>query len=674
MRRHTIALISLSVMLTCSTSYAHAGFWGKVWGGAKSVASAPFKAGGWLIGQGVKSAVDPAIDGTFRRLRETTDYAAEKVDAVVGKHISKLDEMAKSRIDQIDKVMEKRLDQVDSMLDDKIQKISDLANHVLDRQAEILDTSLSRVEVMMRDNLSDLDRLSADTLNRLEEVQSNAFDRVDAALQDQVPLAAGLVARQFVLATTILVFIVVLVGYGGIQLFKGVPSLASSGGLSFRTVLDKLKENLRSTGKAVVHVGVPMAMVAFLIHGIYWSYYTTANSARVSRLQSAAVVFEAAGDFRSALAFRKRAFALDGSTDHKYWVNRNELLASFVQAHGRTNPTEIARRLGHLLSQNSKNVALDGEIQAMRVYLVSRYNSQTGFANLIGSSTNNLTQDIIAYKAAHFKKAAIDRPSLGYLVLMSDIAITLDDPALMFLPRLKAANALAAELAAAYPTYAAGLIVRAQLASFLVDQASMGPSVQTPDSVLLASIETDLKAATAIDPILVRYVELLSRDLPDHALSEVHGYANQEVANRTEEAKNKVQAKLLEFTSELNDAAKQVFGWQPLAEMEVERALTRSLRRSLGEAAMNSKIDAARNVVSGLNANVLPNVKITLCLNVADAADKISRPDIASLWLDKAKELMDLNPDAKDETLWKRFDTLLKQVYNQKLTSLLAAL
>ena len=104
--------------------------------------------------------------------------------------------------------MKTRLDQADSLIDKNLLKAESIAINLLDHEGAILDAAQTRLEEMV-------DR----SLTRAESLESNAFDRVDAALQDQVPFAASRVAREFANMLFVIIFAVVLVGYGGALLW-----------------------------------------------------------------------------------------------------------------------------------------------------------------------------------------------------------------------------------------------------------------------------------------------------------------------------------------------------------------------------------------------------------------------------------------------------------------------
>ena len=123
------AVVWLVLTPSCS-----ADIFGDIWNGVKGVVSAPVDLVGSVLGSGASAAADPVLDNAFARVRQSTDYAADKfqgvfdneinkVDRVTGKRIDPIDAIAGKRIDQLDQIAGTRLDEVDKILDDKIGKI-----------------------------------------------------------------------------------------------------------------------------------------------------------------------------------------------------------------------------------------------------------------------------------------------------------------------------------------------------------------------------------------------------------------------------------------------------------------------------------------------------------------------------------------------------------------------
>ena len=255
-RNFSYFFLIVVLCLSFPSQTADAGLFSKIVSGVKSVVSAPVKAVGWLVGQGVNSAVDPALDNSFGRLRETSDHALDRMDTISGARVAELsqlasssikqlDEVSKKRLEQLDSIMATRLDQVDAIMDSKLDRVESLADHVLDREAEILDKTLNDAESLVNRSL-----------DKLQEIETDAFDRVDAALQDQVPFAAGKVARTVEWTAAVIVFIVVLVGFGGVTLIR--RTAADEEGVS---LLHRMKANLRTVPRTLLTVGLPMVFL-----------------------------------------------------------------------------------------------------------------------------------------------------------------------------------------------------------------------------------------------------------------------------------------------------------------------------------------------------------------------------------------------------------------------------
>ena len=100
------------------------------------------------------------------------------------------------------------------------------------------------------------------------------MNKVDSALQDQVPLAASQVAHEFVVAALAVVFLVVLVGFGGVSLQRKLQTARKHSESS--SVMEILRKGvvsfLQTLPQEAVAVVLPMVIISVAILGAYEAY------------------------------------------------------------------------------------------------------------------------------------------------------------------------------------------------------------------------------------------------------------------------------------------------------------------------------------------------------------------------------------------------------------------
>jgi tetratricopeptide (TPR) repeat protein len=694
-----VFLIVLSIVIPVEASW-----WKKAVGIVGGVVAAPVKAVGWVVGQGVKSAVDPALDGAFARMRDTTDYAAKEFNSVAQQNIAQLnkdetdritqlDDVAATRINQIDTLMGKRLDQVNDILNDKIQQVNTLADHVLDRQAAILDNNLSRESAILDKNVAALDQLSDKTLDRLNDIQNDAFDRVDSALQDQVPFAASQTAWEIVVAGVVLAFLIVLVGAFGMQLLKGVPqqvrnTRGSARDLDsiFKCTIQSLWANLGQAVKSMVVVAPAMLVIACVVLLAYWLYFNTANNRRIAKLENAAISFERIGEYRTAMSFRRRAFSLGPNANRQYWISRNEILAGFAQGYERVSPIELWREINQLRTTQATLASADGDLESLRIYLTGRYfgaftvvgagvpATQPSQQLIVGPNGAPLawSQLISNFKASFLGGSPQDLPALGYLVLMTDLRMQLDDSGTPVPTRIQTAAAITDQLVNLYPKYAVGFLLRAELKSTTIDADEYRATAQSSPSFdgvkLRNDVEQDLEKVTSLDPLLMRYAYLCCTEMPRDAVDSITKLISVESTKRSADDTTAAQKSVKQYAEGLRASAQEVFQWQELADIEVEQATARAIRRDVGERKL---LDLATEARAMLTGNDPATVQFDKCLEVGQAAIQIDRPDIAQIWIDSATQVESLRPNAITADEKQRISALQIDVTNTPLTPLL---
>lgn len=352
-----MALAIVSLLAIYSADAGFGSFLKKVGSGLKAVATAPFKLAGSIVGPGVKAAVDPALDGAFDRARQTADYAAGRFGSefeTKGKELIKeLDKVAETRLTQVDTILKNRLDQVDTILDKRLHQYEDISKGLLERQAQILDHTLTKTDVVLQRNISEIGKISERSLTKIQQIESDALDRLEATIQDQVPFAATQVVRDLQFLAVVIIPLVVVLCVAAASLLRGVKQAAQAAapaGLKTQAtnIWKQLHANFGTMWRRVVTVGVPVAIVAIVVHLGFVAYYWQADSTRLRRITTAAQMFEKVGDFSEAMKFRRRAFALKSNGRNLYHLQRDKFLALFAQSALRPNLDELAVHLRYL--------------------------------------------------------------------------------------------------------------------------------------------------------------------------------------------------------------------------------------------------------------------------------------------------------------------------------------
>ncbi|MBX3744123.1 MAG: hypothetical protein KF833_02335 [Verrucomicrobiae bacterium] len=180
----------------------------------------------------------------------------------------------------------------------------------------------------------------------------------------------------------------------------------------------------------------------------------------------------------------------------------------------------------------------------------------------------------------------------------------------------------------------------------------------------------------------MRYVELLSRELPPEAVTALEELLGKTPGNARSNATIKdgdrevklvdyAKAELSRFAQVLKSAADEVFRLRELSDLEVERALLRAVRRDLGYRALSALTDDARKKLTG---NVVPTERFDECLKVVQHAEELGRPDIAELWIRRAELIRDENPNAISETQRERLESLTGKIRMSSLGGVLAVI
>lgn len=637
MRRRTYITAFLIVTLCMPL---HAGLLGDLWHGVKSVVSAPVKAVGWLVGQGIDSAVDPALDNAFGRLKETTDHAIDRADSAAGariaqiddlakQRIAQLDDVAKNRINQVDEVLKVRLDQAEHILDTQLTHLEDIGIQLLDREAKILDENVTRVEGILEH-----------TVDRLQEVETDAFDRVDAALQDQVPFAAGQVARTMEWTAAVIVFIVVLVGFGGVELLRRVRTDASH-----QPLFRKLWSHLAYVPRTLVLVGVPMLFLFGIIQVGYVAYCERSDSGRVARVEDAADLLERAGDFRAATTFRKRALALRGDQRRHFMVVRDQWLSTFWQRRIGQDTLEMLQAFNSLMTDASYSAFArsDPELTAAEIYIKASY-----FPDQAAGGSVAAIED---YKTRLVGRTS-RRPVLGRLVFMSQARISLNDGTKPIEARLKDVAAIADALLAVpdYRRYAPGLVLRSQVAVHLLELERDRLNSSITDEVITErskKVTEDVEMASAADPNLARYMRFRSRPLPNEVTKNILEWSKKSAQDRAAkeggDLQTKVAKQINDYAAELERLIRPLLGVEVLSRAKVERQLLYAMRSGVGELQLKEQIEAARK--SKRDGKAAAELYAAYKA-VSDTAIVLGKLQLAEAWLNESLAITRSSQDA----------------------------
>jgi hypothetical protein len=637
-------------------------FVGDVVGGAVNfvgdVASLPFKAVGGLAG----SAIDPALSGTFRRIHEVTDHAADRMDQVAKDNIERLDGVATDRLNQVDKiltnrinqvdrvaaknieaidgVLKARIDQVDGVLDNKLDKIEAIASEVIDREARIVDESLTRLDQMLDKDIT-----------RLAMIEGDAFDRIEAALQDQVPSTVSHVTFSVEIMAAVVVFLTVVSVCCGIELYLELRKVDF---FSTRTVSGRLGnlKNKFTDGlttvlpRTVATVMVPLFVLLMVIQAGYYLYIRHGESARVARLDSAADLLAAAGDFRSAVTFRRRAYSLStGDPDRRFYLDRDTWLADLSQSRSGLKAASLSPRYVGMKGRD------DPEVKGAYLYFGLREaNPGSKRFSDLRKEADEYCRKYLESDATYLGLTGIKAlPVMGQLVQMGRIRASLDDPDTDIATRLKTARCLADQLTKKYPEYAPGFALQAQLRAYEFAALENAPAadrqkVKESREDSRKKIEANIAMVSMTDPDLYVYLKFRLAPLPSGLRENVTAAAAMEGERKT--LGEAAGPQFEEFVTSLRDLIRPILSHDLLAKAEAERNALRVVAR-----------EAAELKVKALAAN--KDLNVDHCLRVSAAAASADQMEVAEVWLTKAMELA-TEPNLKKQ-IAKRTNLLRKQ-------------
>lgn len=641
------------------TQYADAGFLGDVWGGLKKVGgaivSAPGKAIRWgvgqTIGQAVGGAVDPALDSAAQHFRDAgnslIDHAADKAQETLKEGLKDFDKIAENRLTQLDDIAQRRLDQVNQIMTDRIAQFEDVSMRLIQKQAQVIDASLDKQEQILDRSLNRVDEILSKNVDRLDEISTNAFDRVEAAVQDQVPFAAGKVAQELVMAVIVITLVVVLIGYGGVMSLRAFH--ASSSGSFLNRFLDAIKILPREFAT----VGIPLLIGALCIYGIYSVYLGTVQRARVARLQDAAEILETAGDFNGALKFRRRVVSLrvDQEQD-QYRFLRDELLADFSRPSASSSRGSLEPRFAALQQRFSKYVAGDLELEAADLYLQEKLTRYVVIENEEDRKTVlEHEQDVAARLDVFLKKLQDTKKTttLGKYAFLSRLRLLLDNPVISLQQRLNDASKLVDELLSRYQNYATALVLRAQLTAMRGDM-ELNRRVPGPTDQLLQRTREDLGKAALYDLDRVNLVQISSFTFSSETANRLAALAavpmtaraTPEFQKQQAEAKLAVDTAALGLQKQIQGVLTSDFMSRYLTEMQIRAAMS----DAVGSSKLKKLIEDARAM---FNAGESTNAFFKKCVEISVLAERNGQPFIAEMWRVEAGEQKKIHPDMAKE-------------------------
>ncbi len=593
----------------------------------------------------VQGTLGPAIDEAAAKFTAVADHAADRIDQSLKTENIALDQIAQQNIARIDVVMKTRIDQVDKLIDDKLQRIQLIADDTLNREASLIDNALNKESSIINNALTRIDTISDRSINRIQGIETDAMNRIDSALQDQVPLAASRVANEIVAAALVIVFLVVLVGFGGVSLLR---KLQRAGNQSASSVSQTLRVGLKSFWRELpqeaVTVVLPMIFISAAIIGGYEAYRYSVKHLRVSRLAKAASLLEAAGEYRLAAELRRRVVSVDESSDtagKAYKLKADLWLASFSEAHVRDVNT-LMRQL--LALEEDGGSSSNGDLIAASLYL----SAQLG---------NQIDPDGIQRYRERFLagKQSSQVPFLGKLVLITQIKRDLDQPG-SIKNRLDKALTELRELERLYPNYANAKVLAGMLLGSQADIASRGPApapAPNSESKLREGVQTTLARAATLDPELVQVVRLANFVLPPDILKDLD-----------ESPQNADLPKRLAVFANANamPLARSVLVSEVLSQTAVDRALLHAIRRGVGERRADKLIASAR--ASGQK----PEDRLSTLVNLSESLFSIGSFALAEEWTAVARgSVSAVKPP--DPAMIDRITTLETSLQNAKLSA-----
>jgi hypothetical protein len=593
----------------------------------------------------LETATAPALDNAASKFTQVVNGAADKLDQSLQAENESIDSIAKRNVDRIDVLTQTRLSDVDTLIGANLKKINADANGLLNREALIIDNALKQENTIANNALDRVQAISDQSLTKLQGIESDAFDRIDSALQDEVPVAAGKVAHEFVIAALVIICIVALFGFAGISLWKNFQQAREAGSSMPQILKSGFASFWRTLPQEAAVVVIPTLLIAAVILAGYESYLRSTQAMRVSRLEKAAQLLESAGDYKLASQLRRRVLGVDGEHDgnRKQFSYQADLwLADFTQERS-VDLSDLLARLS--LLENNDLSKTNGDLRASALYL--KANMEDDFDTAAAKQYEQTLLD---------GKTASQAPFLGKLVLMVQIKAELDRVA-PAADRVEAALKITQQLRALYPNYPNGHILAAALSGMQADALASGESRDpNKEAALRKGMSDELARAGALEPDLIRIIRLDNSELPADVLKDLD--ENPRSPNLT--------ARLSAFASrEIDPLARTVLVSEVLAHLAVDRTILHAARRGVGERRV-------ARAIAALPGSAKPEQRAGAMASIAQQFLDMNGYLPAENWAQSARNALAGTPNA-DPALSRRIDAIFQATAQSKISQDLAA-
>jgi hypothetical protein len=570
----------------------------------------------------LETATAPVLDNAATRFTEVARSAASQIDETLKTENAGIDQLAQTNIGRIDTLLQTRLDDTGKLIDERLLRVEKDADRVLDREASLIDNALTRENTIVTQSLDRLQTISSTSLDRIESIEGDAFNRINSALEDQVPVAASQVAHEFVIGALVVACVLALFGLAAINLWRNLKNSRSEQRSTFGALKAGFVSFWHTLPQQATAVLIPTILVAGIVLAGYETYLKSTQAMRITRLEKAASLLEAGGEYKLAADLRRRAAAIDsdGGEAKQFAYQADLWLTDFTQTHSTPLP-ELLAKLDALGQTN-------GDLQAASIYL----NGNSG-------AVANYVQTFLEGKRPE------QVPFLGKLALMAQIKATLDNSGSP-VARVEAALKQTQQLQALYPKYANGYLASAMLMAM---QADCAAGDARHGAALRETVTANLTRAESLDPALVRIVRLNAISLPADLLKDL---------DKDPKAAG-LNARLTEFaTNEIAPLARTILVSNALTRVASERTMLRAARRSLGEL-------KAEHAVAALPASA--EKRAPAMLSIAQQFFDIDSFLLAQHWVTLAAQAQ------HDTALSQRIDLLNNSIEQAKLSPALPA-
>jgi hypothetical protein len=603
------------------------------------------RAVGVKLGGTLETATAPALDNAASKFTEVVKSAAGTLDQSLQAENESVDTIARRNVERIDTLTQATLHQVDDAADARLQQLQVGAVNLLDREAGIVDNALKQENTIANNALDRIEAISGQSLSRLQAIEGDAFDRIDSALQDQVPVAASQVAHEFVIAAVVVVLIVALFGFAGISLWKNLQQ-AKGDGSSWGQILKKgFRSFLRTLPQEAAVVVLPTLLVAAVILGGYEGYLRSTRTMRVTRLEKAASLLEATGEYKVAAQLRKRVMDVAGDSDsvRKEFAYQADIwLADFSQKTS-VNASDLIKRL--TLLEGNQLASSSADLQAANIYLRAEL-----YGDFDPAAANRFRETFLNGKSVQ------QTPFMGKLVLMTQLKADLDREAPAS-ERVKSCLQTTERLRALYPNYANGHLLAALLLGMQADGLANNETRDANrEAELRKEVSAEIARAASLDPDLLRIVRLNNTALPADLLRDMdENPRNPGLAGR-----------LGKYAStDIDPLARAILVSDVLTHQAVDRAILNATRRGVGERRI-------ARAIKSLPASANPQQRASAMVSIAQQFFDIDSYLPAESWAEAAEKTL-AGANETDPKLKNKMDSLCEALTQAKISTDLTA-